>query len=169
LGVAKRQNFFGDEYLGLKNCGAAPNCFCSTMSVEDDPDHSIPPFVWPSEQDQAQALDQLYSVLKAYPPGQNDVDGGGFEIQKYDAAKGYIYVQYESLKNGYIDDVEFAVIDGYGPRQVQVRSSSRLGYLDFGVNSKRLNWIAKALREKGWDAEGVNYKTHAGYAAENQI
>ena len=27
-------------------------------------------------------------------------------------------------------------------RQVLVRSSSRLGYLDFGVNAKRINYIA---------------------------
>jgi Protein of unknown function (DUF1499) len=114
-------------------------------------------------------MDQLYSILQAYPPGQSDVDGGGFDIKKNDPVKGYIYVQYESLKNGYIDDVEFAVVDGYGPRQVQMRSSSRLGYLDFGVNSKRVNWIAKALREKGWEAEGVDYAKHESYAYENQM
>ena len=34
----------------------------------------------------------------------------------------------------------------------------RVGYLDFGVNAKRLNYLAKALREKGWNAEGVDLK-----------
>ena len=53
--------------------------------------------------------------------------------------------------------------------EVQVRSSSRLGYLDFGVNAKRLNYIAKKMKEKGWDARGVELKTHLGYAEENNL
>ena len=48
-------------------------------------------------------------ALKDYPPGQQEIDGGGFEIKKMDLEKGYIYVQFESLKRGYIDDVEFLV------------------------------------------------------------
>jgi len=118
---------------------------------------------------QQQAFETLRQVIQAYPPGQSGVDGGGFQVQTFDPSKGYLYVQFEALKNGYIDDVEFAVIDGYGDRNVQVRSSSRIGYLDFGVNAKRLNWIAKALRQKDWKAAGVDFDTHRGYAIENQI
>lgn len=162
----------GDEYIGLKNCGAAPNCFCSTMDQEEDPDHWIPALQWPEKfgNDRTMAFEDLYAVLKTYPPGQNNVDGGGFAFQTVDTAKGYIYVVYEALKNGYYDDVEFAYIDGTGgDRTVQVRSSSRIGYLDFGVNAKRLNWIAKELRARGWVAEGVDFKIHQGYALENQV
>jgi len=36
---------------------------------------------------------------------------GGFQIQNLDE-KGYVYVQFESLKRGYIDDVEFLVTLG---------------------------------------------------------
>ena len=169
LGVGERVNFEGDTFIGLRNCGAAPNCFSSTM--KDDPDHFIPAFQWPSTIDNsAQAMQQLQKVLESYPPGQSGIDGGGFAIQK--VKPNYIYVQYQSLKNGFIDDVEFAVIqdgDNYPERTVQVRSSSRVGYLDYGVNSKRINWIAKALREKGWNAVGVDYDTHRGYALENQM
>ena len=64
-----------------------------------------------------------------------------------------MYVQFESLKNGYIDDLELAAIPEIGGGAVQVRSSSRVGYLDFGVNAKRLNYIAQQLRSRGWDAE----------------
>lgn len=167
LGVATRKSFEQDEYVGLKTCGPAPNCFSST--IPDDPDHSIPAFVWPKGKDQEAAFLQLEQVLKKYSPGQNGVDGGGFEIKTVDAQKGYIYVQYEALKNGYIDDVEFAVIPGYADRSVQVRSSSRIGYLDFGVNGKRLNYIANALRAEGWEAEGVEYKTHPLYTEENRL
>ena len=145
----------------------APNCFCSTDSVEDDPDHSIPPWKYPNALNSETAFQELYEVIQAYPPGQSDIDGGGFSIVNFDPKKGYIYVQFESLKNGFIDDVEMAAING--GNVVQVRSSSRLGYLDFGVNAKRLNYLAKKLREKGWDAPGVELSSHQGYAEENQL
>jgi len=41
--------------------------------------------------------------------------------------------------------------------------------LDFGVNAKRINYIAKALRAKGWDAPGVEFDTHKGYGEENGV
>mmetsp|Transcript_24070 Transcript_24070/g.56154 ORF Transcript_24070/g.56154 Transcript_24070/m.56154 type:complete len:161 (-) Transcript_24070:1825-2307(-) len=154
-----------EEYLGLKNCGASPNCFCSTDDAEDDPEHSIPAWSWPQGYNKEKAFKELEEVILAYQPGQNNVDGGGFQIQE--SKVGYIYVQFESLKNGYIDDVEFAYIGEAGEDQVQVRSSSRLGYLDFEVNAKRLNFIAEKMREKGWGAEGVDYNTHRDYAIQN--
>jgi uncharacterized protein (DUF1499 family) len=157
----------GEDYVGLKPCGAAPNCFSSSLDVEEDPDHSIPEWKYPASYDQKQAFEELQTVIQAYPPGQSGVDGGGFEIKTFDATKGYIYVQFEALKNGYIDDFEAAMVNG--DRAVQVRSSSRVGYLDYGVNAKRLNYIAKELRGKGWEAEGVDFKTHRGYAIENEV
>jgi len=173
LGVSQRTSMGGEEYLGLKECGAAPNCFCSTMIAEEDPDHWIPAWTWPEKfgNDKSKAFEDLYEALQAYPPGQNNVDGGGYAFQSVDTNKGYIYVIYEALKNGYYDDVEFAYIqnnNGDDQRTVHVRSTSRIGYLDFAVNAKRLNWIAQELRRRGWDAEGVNYKTHQGYVLENQ-
>jgi len=113
---------------------SAPNCFCSTDSVEDSPDTNIPPFKWPTNQltSREAAFQQLYEVVKAYPPGQSNIDGGGFDIVTYDPKAGYIYVQFESLKNGYVDDFELAVIgDKNDGNVVQVRSSSRLGYVSF--------------------------------------
>lgn len=169
LGVTTRKDDAGDEYQGLKQCGPAPNCFCSTDKSEIDPDHFVPAWKWPKGMSQVEAFQQLDSVVKQYPPGQGNIDGGGFKIITSDPTKGYMYIQFESLKAGYIDDVEFAVIDAFGKDSVQVRSSSRVGYLDFGVNAKRLNYIAKDLRAKGWDAIGVEYDSHEGYFSENNI
>lgn len=161
----------GEEYAGLKNCGSAPNCFCSTDDPEDDPDHYIPAWIWPKDLDKAQAFVQLEDTIKAYEPGQGGVDGGGFQIVHSDTKKGYIYTQFEALKNGYIDDFEVAFIQGAtgGEHAVQVRSSSRVGYLDFGVNAKRINYIAKQLRGQGWDAVGVDYDSHRNYAIQNEV
>ena len=41
---------------------------------------------------------------------------------------------------------------------VAARSSSRVSDSDFGVNAKRINFIAKPLRAKGWTAAGVAAK-----------
>ena len=68
--------------------------------------------------------------MKAYEPGQSNIDGGGFDIVSFDPKAGYMYVQFESLKNGFIDDLELALVgDDIDKNAVQVRSSSRLGYV----------------------------------------
>jgi len=171
LGVGTRKDNYGEEYIGLKRCGAngAPNCFCSTENPEDDPDHFIPAWVWPKDMDKAQAFQQLEQVIQGYEPGQDGVDGGGFQIVKSDSKMGYLYAQFEALKNGYIDDFEVAYVEGRGDRACQIRSSSRVGYLDYGVNAKRVNYIAKQLRSKGWDAPGVDFETHRNYAIQNEV
>ena len=61
---------------------------------------------------------------------------------------------------GFIDDVEFAV-DATG--EVQVRSGSRVGQLDYFVNAKRLNLLSERLRAKGWTAPAISQKTHPEY------
>jgi len=172
LGVRTRKDMAGEEYPGLKECGPAPNCFCSTDNIEDDPDHSVPAWIWPASlgsDGRVAAFQQLEDTIKSYTPGQGNIDGGGFEIKTFDAEKGYLYTQFESLKAGYIDDLEFAWVDNLGEREVQVRSSSRVGYLDFGVNAKRLNYIAKILEGKGWAAPGVDFSSHGDYAAQNGL
>ena len=176
--------------MGLKYCKDAPNCFSSSISVEDDPDHSIPAWIFPTDKELSVAMQDIQEVIAKYPPGQANIDGGGFEIKTFDPKSGYIYVQFESLKNGYIDDFEAAYISpiasndtddsssssssnssgGVDHRKIQVRSSSRVGYLDYGVNAKRINYIARELRTKyGWTAEGVHPATHERYFIENEI
>lgn len=173
LGILTRKNMAGEEYLGLKPCGPAPNCFCSTDEIEEDPEHNIPPWKWPADKfgtDKTAAFRELEAVMNEYKPGQGNIDGGGFAVIKSDVEKGYIYAQFESLKAGYIDDFEVAYIAGTGTdnnNAVQVRSSSRVGYLDFGVNAKRINYLAKALRGKGWDAPGVDFDKHQDYFIQN--
>lgn len=167
LGLGQRKDIDGEPYIGLKQCGPAPNCFCSTDKIEEDPEHNIPSFKWPSSiSSKKEAFTQLLSVIEAYEPGQKNIDGGGFKVISSDLEKGYIYAQFESLKNGYIDDFELASLDDK-TNEVQVRSSSRVGYLDFGVNAKRINFIAKKLKSLGWDAIGVDPDTHQDYVVQN--
>lgn len=53
----------------------------------------------------------------------------------------------------FVDDLQLEIKDG----AVQVRSSSRVGDSDLGVNQKRLSFFAKALKAKGWDAPEPTY------------
>ena len=43
----------------------------------------------------------------------------------------------------------------------------QVGYLDFGVNAKRLNFVSIRLRAAGWDAPEITSKTHPSYFAQN--
>ena len=59
----------------------------------------------------------------------------------------YLYAEYTSALLGFVDDVEF-----YFPRGaniIHVRSASRLGHSDFGVNRKRIEGIRARLAEAG--------------------
>ena len=168
LGLAKRtinaDSIDADPltFQGLRTCDGKPNCFSTTGDellsdrILKGVDTLIMP--WKPPADDSAPFASLVGAVKAYPPGQGNVDGGGFQIVKQ--TDGYLYVQFEALKKGYIDDVEFATRpDG----TVQVRSSSRVGTTDFGVNAKRLNCIAATLRAKGWTIDEISPKTHPDY------
>jgi hypothetical protein len=121
------------EFSGLRGCDGKTNCFSTTgdFNLEDriltGVDTLIAPWKPPTE-DKA-PFKSLVQSIKAYQPGQGFVDGGGFKVVK--ETDSYIYVQYEALKKGYIDDAEwFMGKDGL----VTLRSASRVGSTDFGVN-----------------------------------
>ena len=100
---------------------------------------------WKPPADDPTPFATLTKVVKAYKPGQGFIDGGGFQVVK--ESDTYLYVQFEALKKGFVDDLEcYLSKDG----MVMVRSSSRVGVTDFGVNAIRLNYIADSLREMGW-------------------
>lgn len=149
----------------LARCNYEPNCF----STSGDAAHQLPLWIAPPGRD---AMAELVEVIASYPPGQANVDKGGFAIVT--ARAEYLYVQFESLKFGFVDDVEFAVAPpavappagGAAARrgsEVQVRSASRVGFLDLMVNAKRLNWISKALRARGWAAPPITKEEYPDY------
>ena len=167
LGVAKRV-IEGEDgpvtLLGLRECDGKPDCFSTTGDEELEErvrkgvDTLIP--AWTPPTDDPAPLRTLAEVVRNYKPGQGGVDGGGFQVVSQ--SDEYFYVQFEALKKGFIDDVEFAMGKG-AKREVLVRSSSRVGYTDFGVNAVRLNYISASLREKGWKIDEITPKSHSDY------
>lgn len=59
---------------------------------------------------------------------------------------GYIHVEFKSEAMGFVDDVEFAI--DHKNTVIQVRSASRLGIRDFGINRKRIEAIRTQLAPK---------------------
>lgn len=145
-----------------------PHCFSSSRPASEDDDGDLPGGEWLIEpfrykdRSAETAYAELREAILEYPPGQDGIDGGGWRIIKESEQAGvrYVYVQFESLRKGYIDDVEFAVRDGI----VDMRSSSRLGFLDIGVNAKRLNWFAARLKQaNSWETSQITPKTAPEY------
>jgi hypothetical protein len=168
LGLAKRtinaDSIDADPltFDGLRVCDGKPNCFSTTGDelLSDRILRGVDTLIlpWQPPASDTAPFKTLVRAVKAYEPGQGNVDGGGFSVIK--EADNYLYVQFEALKKGYIDDVEFATRAGGG---IQVRSASRVGTTDFGVNAKRLNFISARLRDQGWVIQEINPKTHPDY------
>ena len=112
------------------------------------------------------AASGLKKVIESYPQeGQNKVDMGGWTIVDDSFAPGKTAaVEYKSgignfakFFNGgkpFVDDLKLEIgSDGV----VSVRSSSRVGDSDLGVNQKRLNYFVSQLRADGWSAPDPTY------------
>ncbi|GKY97244.1 hypothetical protein MPSEU_000682800 [Mayamaea pseudoterrestris] len=112
-------------------------------------------------------VDTIRAVVTSYPQeGQGGVDNSGYTIaQDALADKGTARIEYRNFGNfakfmnggrPFVDDllIEVAANDG---NQVQVRSSSRVGESDFGVNQKRLLFFKKELQGRGWTVPEPRY------------
>jgi uncharacterized protein (DUF1499 family) len=144
LGVKTRISSSIGNYVRLAPCDGRPNCWCSSTPFQDNRARYID--TWKPN---GRTIGDLKRVVDTYEVGQQGVDGGGFQVMEYDEAKQYIYVQFQSYKYGYIDDVEFWLDPDTS--QFDVRSASRLGQSDLGVNAKRLEYIGGRLEnEFGW-------------------
>ena len=72
----------------------------------------------------------------------------GWTVVTNDAASGRIEAYQRTMFMGFTDDVVIRVVaDGAGSR-IDVRSESRQGTSDFGVNAKRIHAYEDALRQQ---------------------
>jgi uncharacterized protein (DUF1499 family) len=60
-----------------------------------------------------------------------------------EATDSYLYAEFKSKLMGYVDDVEFYLDPA--ANVIQVRSASRLGQSDLGVNRQRIETIRQKL------------------------
>jgi len=109
----------------LAACPTSPNCVVS--QGEEDAEHAIAPLTYDS--DRSTAVAKLREVVAAQE--------GSEVIEQTDT---YLYAEFTSKLMGFVDDVEFY----FSPTEagtIHVRSASRLGQSDLGVNRKRIEAI----------------------------
>jgi len=105
----------------LTACSSKPNCVCSECEKPDE--HYVEPVVL-SEFENEKVIQLIKNTLKAM---------GGDIVTETDV---YIAATFTSTLFRFVDDFEIR-IDAPG-KTVHVRSASRVGYSDFGVNRKRV-------------------------------
>ena len=110
----------------LQPCPASPNCVCS--QGKEDPKHAIEPLTFVGEL--AAAKQRLRAVINGMP-----------RTKMAEERDDYWRVEFTSFFLRFVDDVEFL----FDPQAkvIQVRSASRVGYSDLGVNRKRVEEIRK--------------------------
>jgi len=108
----------------LRGHSNKPNCV-STQSK--DPKWSTEPLAYSGEA--SATIEKLAEICAAMP-----------RTTKIKQTDDYLYVEFETATMGFVDDVEFYASNN----QVQMRSASRVGYSDWGVNRKRIDAIRAA-------------------------
>ncbi|MEB3828003.1 DUF1499 domain-containing protein [Phormidium sp. CCY1219] len=119
--------------LGVKNgklaaCPSSPNCV-SSQAPDTDKEHKIAPLTYSGSADDAFA--KLKGIIE-------DIDNATV-VKSED---NYLYAEFSSNLMGFVDDVEF--YNDPENQTIHLRSASRLGQSDLGVNRKRI----ESIREK---------------------
>jgi uncharacterized protein (DUF1499 family) len=113
----------------LPGCPASPNCVASRPG--EDAVHSIAPFLFSG--DPVAALKRLEEAAVA--------DGG--KVVRADGR--YLHLEYRSRIFRFVDDVEFLLSPEAG--RIDVRSASRSGHSDLGVNRRRVERLRMRFGE----------------------
>jgi len=114
----------------LKPCPDKPNC----VSSKADDEHAIAPF----KLKQNQPVDQqrLLEVL-------NQLDNNIAVIHD----ENHIQAEITSRVFGFVDDLDLII--NIEQQIIHVRSASRTGYYDFGVNRRRVERLRSLLKQHG--------------------
>ncbi|GIC78947.1 DUF1499 domain-containing protein [Moritella sp. F3] len=121
----------------LAPCPETPNCVSSDSLDES---HYVPAFKLEA------SSEQVWSEIKLYLDSQSNM-----EIVR--ELKDYLYVESTSTFMRFVDDVELHLREQDGI--IAVRSASRYGKSDFGVNKERIDDLYLYLSEKGLVSEAV--------------
>jgi len=113
----------------LAPCPASPNCVSSQGL---DREHTIDPLSYTTSA--TQALVDLEKVVL-----------GMKRTRVVERTGNYLRAEFTSAIWRFVDDVEFMIDDQ--AKLIHVRSASRMGYSDMGVNRKRVEAIRSAWKE----------------------
>ncbi|MGL5058778.1 MAG: DUF1499 domain-containing protein [Microcoleus sp.] len=125
--AGKRPTNLGVREGQLAPCPNSPNC---VSSFSQDVAHKIEPLAYNSEP--AAAMANLKEAIESLA-----------KTKIITATDNYIYAEFTSSLMGFVDDVEFLLDET--AKVIHVRSASRLGESDLGVNRKRIETIRTQL------------------------
>ena len=111
----------------LAPCPASPNCVSSQST---DKDHAVEPI--PFSGTSAETMADLKKVLSGMPRTRI--------VTETDT---YLHAEFTSALFRFVDDVEFWI--DTNTSTVQLRSASRVGHSDLGVNRKRIEDLRLAM------------------------
>ncbi len=118
----------GSASRGLAPCPPSPNC---VSSLATEPAQRVDTFRLEASREAVTAA--VLASIRGWPGGRTTM-----------REPGYIRSEFSSRVFGFVDDVEFWWADD---QTLHVRSASRLGYSDFGVNRKRIESLRARIRE----------------------
>ncbi len=118
----------------LRACPSSPNC---VSSESDSPSSRVEPLTFQGPPEKAWG--DLKETLREM----------GGKIQK--EQDGFLWATFTSRVFRFVDDVEFRMVSAAG--MIHVRSGSRVGYSDLGVNRRRVEKLRTLFNRKR-DQEG---------------
>jgi uncharacterized protein (DUF1499 family) len=125
----QRPNNLGVQGGQLSPCPPSPNCV-STTAAPTDLSHAIAPLTYDAAEDGA--ADRAWETLK-------DLVKASEGATLISATEDYLYAEFTTPLMGFVDDVEFH--RDRAAAEIQVRSASRLGESDLGLNRQRIERI----------------------------
>ena len=128
----KRPDYLGAKDGRLARPQSTPNCV-SSQADPSDAEHYIAPIAFKGD-----AAGAISAVRKAVE-GMDDAT-----IIRQDG--GYLYAEFRTRLMRFVDDVEFLHDEKAGV--IHVRSASRLGRRDFGVNRARVESLRARIEGK---------------------
>lgn len=108
----------------LAPCPTSPNC---VSSFATDPEHAVEPLRYSDSQEQAR--ERMLTILADWP-----------RCTIIEARETYLYAELRSAVWGFVDDLELLFSE---PGRIDVRSASRVGYGDMGVNRARVDQLRR--------------------------
>ncbi len=122
--------------LGVKDgrlapCPSSPNCVSSQST---DRQHSVEPLQYKASAEEA--VTEMKGII-----------GSMKRARIVSACGNYLHAEFTSALFRFVDDVEFYFDDSV--KVIHLRSASRLGKSDFGVNRKRVEAIRNSWKVRG--------------------
>jgi len=114
----------------LSSCGYAWNC-AITQEVDGKKPNAQPIYYSGSRKE---ALDLLKETILSFN-----------RVNIIIEASNYLHVEFTTKRFNFVDDVEFFF--PANEKVIHMRSASRKGWYDFGVNKKRVHAIAQRFKE----------------------